>query len=315
MGNNSEALGYQRLAGAVFGSLCGDALGMPVGGWPPEQIKEVHGRLDSMRPGRLAKGSYTDDSQMMLSVLETLVKHKKIEPQDLARRFAENFEPERGYGGRTYDALNRLRNGADWRSISSDSWANGAAMRVGVVGAFFAGHFDEIKKAALAQCRVTHTHPLAQAGACAQALAVGLACDLGAKGEKPQTDIVTAYLAEQIEDISPEAADRLLALPDTQGLTEEECQDALWAEYEMNLRTMEAVCPALGAFLWADSFKDAVVMAVSLGGDTDTIGAMAGAMAGAYHGLDAIPKAWLDDLEQGPKGFAYFEKLCREALI
>jgi poly(ADP-ribose) glycohydrolase ARH3 len=288
---------------------------MPVEGWPAAHIKKVHGRLDAMLPGRLEKGSYTDDSQMMLSVLETLVKHGKIDPKYLARRFAENFDPERGYGGRTYDALNRLKNGADWRTISSDSWANGGAMRVGVVGAFFAGSFDEIKAAALAQCRVTHTHPLAMAGACAQALAVGLACDLSAKGEKPQTDAVKAYLAEQIQEISPQAADRLLALPDTQGLTEEECQEALWAEYEMNLRTMEAVCPALGSFLWADSFENAVVMAVSLGGDTDTIGAMTGALAGAYHGLEAIPKAWLDDLEHGPKGVAYFEKLCKEALI
>jgi poly(ADP-ribose) glycohydrolase ARH3 len=42
---------------------------------------------------------------------------------------------------------------------------------------------------------------------------------------------------------------------------------------------------------------------------------MTGALAGAYHGLEAIPKAWLDDLEHGPKGVAYFEKLCKEALI
>lgn len=58
------------------------------------------------------------------------------------------------------------------------------------------------------------------------------------------------------------------------------------------------------------SFKEAVSYAVSLGGDTDTVGAMTGAIAGAYCGASAIPTEWYDRLEQGPKGRGHMEGLA-----
>ena len=73
-----------------------------------------------------------------------------------------------------------------------------------------------------------------------------------------------------------------------------------------DVRAHTAVPTALYAFLsHSGSFKEAVVYAVSLGGDTDTIGAMTGAIAGAYHGVEAIPRGWLDALENESKGRDY----------
>jgi poly(ADP-ribose) glycohydrolase ARH3 len=65
--------------------------------------------------------------------------------------------------------------------------------------------------------------------------------------------------------------------------------------------------------LYTDNFRDAVVTAVSLGGDTDTIGAMTGAVAGAYYGYQQIPMEWLDKMENGDKGRDYVAKLAGEA--
>jgi poly(ADP-ribose) glycohydrolase ARH3 len=59
------------------------------------------------------------------------------------------------------------------------------------------------------------------------------------------------------------------------------------------------------------SFKEALIFAVSLGGDTDTIAAMTGAISGAYHGRKALPSQWLSDLENGEKGRDYIEDLAR----
>jgi poly(ADP-ribose) glycohydrolase ARH3 len=73
----------------------------------------------------------------------------------------------------------------------------------------------------------------------------------------------------------------------------------------MSLRAIESVPPAIGAFLLTNSFRDAVVLAVNLGGDTDTIGAMAGAVAGAYYGYARIPDEWLASLENEEKGRDY----------
>ena len=72
----------------------------------------------------------------------------------------------------------------------------------------------------------------------------------------------------------------------------------------------ESVPAAIYCFLAnLDSFEDAVVQAVNLGGDTDTIGAMTGALSGAYRGKTGIPKRWLESLENGPKGRDYIERL------
>jgi poly(ADP-ribose) glycohydrolase ARH3 len=72
---------------------------------------------------------------------------------------------------------------------------------------------------------------------------------------------------------------------------------------------------ALYCFLsHAESFEDAVAYAVSLGGDTDSIAAMTGAIAGAYHGSRAIPERWRSTLEEGAKGARYVEKLADRLL-
>jgi ADP-ribosylglycohydrolase len=82
----------------------------------------------------------------------------------------------------------------------------------------------------------------------------------------------------------------------------------------LSLRAIESVPAAIGAFVLTDSFRDGVVLAVNLGGDTDTIGAMAGAIAGAYYGYSQIPQEWLDPLENGAKGRDYVGH-CVKALV
>ena len=76
---------------------------------------------------------------------------------------------------------------------------------------------------------------------------------------------------------------------------------------------MEAVPPAIASFLLTDSFKDAVVTGINLGGDTDTIGAMTGAIAGAYYGYSQIPEEWIQGLENTAKGRDYVIGSARKA--
>jgi poly(ADP-ribose) glycohydrolase ARH3 len=90
--------------------------------------------------------------------------------------------------------------------------------------------------------------------------------------------------------------------------------EAIGDRYGLSLRAIESVPAAIGAFVLTNSFREAVVMAVNLGGDTDTIGAMAGAVAGAYYGLDQIPQEWIDPLENGVKGREY-TVTCVEKIV
>lgn len=310
----APAVSFERLAGSALGLMCGDALGMPVEGWTAAAIEARFGRLDSMQPGRLPAGSYTDDSQMMMAILETLAARGCLDGPYLARRFREGFEPRRGYGGRIKDVMQRLADGAAWDGAATDSFGNGGAMRVGPLGVFFADDEAALLSAALDQCRITHRHPQGQAGACALALGCGLAARLGSRGEAPEPAEFAEHLASRVEEIDAHVAARLRAMPPLVIGDEESCRRALAEEYICDVTAAEAVPPAVGAFLGARSAEQAVVLAVSLGGDTDTIGAMAGALAGAYFGFDDLPSAWLDALETGPRGADAATELCRKAL-
>jgi poly(ADP-ribose) glycohydrolase ARH3 len=76
---------------------------------------------------------------------------------------------------------------------------------------------------------------------------------------------------------------------------------------------IEAVPPAIASFVFSDGFEQAVIRAVNLGGDTDTLGAMAGAVAGAYYGASNIPSRWLQVLENEGKGHDYIRNLSLRA--
>ncbi|MBU4276335.1 MAG: ADP-ribosylglycohydrolase family protein [Proteobacteria bacterium] len=303
---------YSRLAGAALGTMCGDALGMPVEGWSAGRIEQTHGRLDAMLPGRLPAGSYTDDSQMMIAILQTLVHRSGLDPAYLARRFLALYEPIRGYGGRINALMHRLAAGEPWDRVATDSWGNGGAMRVGVLGVLFAEDEEACRDAALTQCRITHTHPRGLAGAASQALAVRLAANLGAAGRKPEPTEFVERIAAKIEPIDQHVAQRLRAMPPLPHGDEAAARSALTAAYACDVSAAEAVPPALGAFLAAEGPKQAIVLAVSLGGDTDTIGAMAGALAGTYWGLDALPAPWLASLENQSAGRDAVLALCRK---
>jgi poly(ADP-ribose) glycohydrolase ARH3 len=311
--NRPAAFSLERLAGAALGTMCGDALGMPVEGWEAQAIKKEFGRLDSMQPGRLPAGSYTDDSQMMIAILETLAHKGRFDGPDLAQRFVDIFDPRRGYGGRIHGVMQRLADGAAWDQAGTDSFGNGGAMRVGVLGAFYAEDEEALTEAALDQCRITHNHPQGLAGALAQALAVGLACRWGAQGQERDAAEMAGYLADRVRGVDAHTAGRLERLA---GLPRDEAAAAefLIAEYARDVTAAEAVPPAVGAFLAAESAGGAISLAVSLGGDTDTIGCMAGAMAGAFWGLEALPAKWLEALENGKQGRDWALGLCVRAV-
>lgn len=297
-----------------MGTMLGDALGMPVEGWPPQRIQAVHGRVDRLLSGRLAAGSYTDDSQMMIAILETLAHCGRLDPAHLAGRFLALYQPERGYGGRMAEVMRRIGQGLPWEQVGSDSWGNGGAMRVGPLGAVYPEEPDALLGAALAQCRVTHHHPRALAGAAALALGVGLACRLGARGEKPRPRDFVDHLADRVEGIDSHLAQRLRAMPPLEPGREDQARAALIAAYARDVSAAEAMPAALGAFLAAENAPQAVILAVSLGGDADTIAAMTGALAGAYWGREAWPGDWLAGLESGDRGRDHVLTLCHDII-
>lgn len=304
----------------MVGTAVGDALGMPVEGWPPDRIRETHGRLESMVEARLGAGTYTDDTQMALALGRSLRDRTRVVPEDVARAFLDHHDPDRGYGGGTTRVLRLLREGipvdeAAERIFEGGSYGNGGAMRVAPVAVAYHRDDETLAAAVEKATRVTHAHPLGRAGALVQARAIARAM----RTPEPEALEPRAFV-EAVEEGVPQDLDQDArfrgALHEVRGLLDgdepaapERVADVLGTDS----RAFRSVPAALyAALVHRGSFREGVVYAVGLGGDTDTIGAMAGAILGALHGLEAVPGAWWEALETGPDGREALADLGRD---
>ncbi len=265
---------------------------MPYEAQPPEAIPA---RLE-MEEARLGRGTYTDDTQMAIAVCESLLRCDRVDEDDLAATIAAAFDPDRGYGAGTTTVVRLWREGvpvaeaAGTLFAGEGSAANGAAMRVAPVGLRFAHDHDRCVAEARRQARLTHAHPFGVDGAAAQAAAVAAA----ARG----VDHVAAALA------AAETAALREPLRRAAGMA--------WREAGVLGATAAAheSVPAALLAATAPTFEQALTAAVRCGGDTDTVAAMAGAVAGARLGVEAIPPRWLDALEDGERGRTHVEELA-----
>jgi len=301
-----------RFLGSALGTFVGDALGEPVEGWPHGAIYSRFGLLDRMLR---EEAHYTDDTQMMIGILETLLEKGRFDPALCALKFQQNFDPMRGYGRRIFGVMDRIRQGMSWDQVGTDSFGNGGAMRIAPIGCYYYADLKAMKEQAILSARITHNHPEGVAGAVAQATAVGLALERGLSNDPIEPDVFVDEIAAQVMDIDKGFAKSLDAVTSMYSGPLLEVIEAMANEYRLSLRAIESVPAAIGAFVLTESFRDAVVLAVNLGGDTDTIGAMAGAIAGAYYGHFAIPKDWLDPLENRTKGRDYVVRCVKELVL
>ena len=295
----------EQFSGCLLGLALGDALGAPFEGLPAEVIWYDFGgarrAINSLRGEPL---HYTDDAQMMVGVAEVLAEHGHINVDALAQAFARNYEPARGYGQGARRVLEGIAGGGDVETLARSvfpggSLGNGAAMRVAPVGVCFADDLDAVEEQAVRSALPTHVHPVGIDGARLVALAVALAVEPGPfdRGRFYQALISRAATEEFRERLEHAAA----LGPDDSA-----------ARLGTSLEAHRSVVTAIECFASSpDSFMDAVTRAVGLGGDTDTIAAMAGAMVGARLGSGALPDHFLLQLEDGAQGRRYIEMLAR----
>jgi ADP-ribosylglycohydrolase len=300
-----------RFVGSAIGTMVGDALGMPVEGWHRAAIQARFGLLASLEDGRFPEGHYTDDTEMMIGILEVLAEHGDFNPDSAAKRFLENFHPERGYGGRIYALMDRLRRGIPWDQVATDSFGNGAAMRIAPIGFFYFQDFKSLRDNAILSCKITHLHAEAIAGAVAQAMAVGLAVGHSMQGKPLAREEFLDRITGEVQHIHGDFAKRLSSIKSIPKSCLHDNIQNIANHFICDVRSIEAIPPAIASFLLTDNFRDAVVTGINLGGDTDTIGAMTGAIAGAYYGYAEIPEQWTQGLENITKGRDYVIGLAK----
>ncbi|MFD0265635.1 ADP-ribosylglycohydrolase family protein [Streptomyces sp. NPDC127106] len=268
-----------RAVGAVLGSAVGDALGAPYEFGP---AGELSARGAEMRGGGgWDPGEATDDTQMAVLVGESLLEHGGLELPDVFERFRRWAAAGPKDIGLQTEAV--LTSGEPWDlaaalhfQVNARAAGNGSLMRAATSAVYFAaGGRAATMAAARRIAALTHGDPAAWEGTAVlhELVRVGLA------GADPLTGIPEALAA-----VDPEQRERYARVlaPDWHPDLATEFNGAVW--------------PCLGSAVWAlrttTGFAQAVRAAVDLGGDTDTVAAVTGTLAGVHYGAVAIPAEW-----------------------
>ncbi len=280
---------------SLDGLSVGDALGERFFGDTSYILQKIKGR-ELPEP----KWHYTDDTEMAISIVETLHKKNRIDPDLLAKLFAERYDPSRGYGGGAHRLLQLYREGADWRVeakrlFNGGSYGNGSAMRIAPLGAYFADDLNAAKENAIISAETTHGHPEAAAGAVAVAIGAGLAWQSGeGKNMSPQEFIETIlqYVPESLTRIGIEKA---LTLPEK--LSSAEAAGILGSGNRVSSQdTVPYViwCASHNLKNYAEAFWETVAGL----GDRDTTCAMVGGIVALSDRKNGIPEEWLEAREE-----------------
>jgi poly(ADP-ribose) glycohydrolase ARH3 len=278
-----------RFRGCLLGLALGDALGAPFEGSPPG----VGPPLEALFDGPPPVLGYTDDTEMAIGVAESIVEAGNIDPGDMARRFVENYHPWRGYGPGTVAVLELIRKGVHWEQANravfpGGSFGNGAAMRSAPMGLFIRNDMDRLRQAVRRASAVTHAHVLAQEGAFLIAAAVASAA--GGEGREETLDRLRGL------SMAGEYAEKLAAVASL--LKRDPPIGEVIRTLGTGVAALMSVPTALYAFLrHGGDYQDTVRYCISLGGDTDTIAAMAGAITGAHLGAGGLPGRLVERLE------------------
>lgn len=276
-----------RIRGALLGLATGDALGAPVefkrrGEFPPVFDMQAGGYFN------LPKGAWTDDTAMALCLADSLIACSTLDLKDMIDRFiqwmdlAENTSTGKaiGLGQNTFFVMGNYRRTQALQAplVRGRSDGNGSIMRLAPIPCAYWRSSENARELAIKQSRATHASDLA-ASAC-DFLSLIL-CDL-IRGASFEEALSLARKYEFAPDI------RGIALGHWANKTVDEIHSSGFV-----VHTLEAACWCV----WnTSSFEDAIIKAVNLGEDADTVAAVTGQIAGALYGQDAIPDRWLSDL-------------------
>ncbi|MBP0616480.1 ADP-ribosylglycohydrolase family protein [Jiella mangrovi] len=310
---------FDRALGALVGGALGDALGMPTQLLSPSEIRHAYGHVTGfVAPGEdhpvskgLPAGMITDDTEQTLLLAEQLLAsperfdHRAWVDRLLA--WEADVKARGSYdllGPSTKRAIDLIRAGTPAEEAGREGTTNGAAMRIAPIGIMTrVDPLDRLVSKVAETCAATHATSVAIASASAVAAAISAAIDGAGWNDAAERGIEAARAARHVGAwaAAPDIASRIVWARELAANVNE--QDAIAAVVDLvgtSVASQESVPAAFAVVAIAGGNPwRAAVIAANLGGDTDTIGAIAGAMAGAACGRSRLPVAKIAEL----KGF------------
>jgi len=271
----------------------GDAYGAGFEFITPE-VQKAHGMVNDTETYYknpqidIGEGRYTDDTQMSIAIAEALLAGGEFLPEELAPRFFETFrrDPRRGYGSKFYELLTTVESGEELhRRLVPNSTRSGGAMRVGPIGLY--KDLKMVKGLSILQATLTHDTPEGMGAACAVALMNHyFAYRLGPKSE------VGDFICDHHHGWA---------------------WDEDWDDW-VSVQGIPCAHAAITAVRRGKSLREVLRIAVSFGGDVDTVAAIAMFAASLTEMPDDLPPSLYRNLEQGTYGGGYLVELDKKLL-
>ncbi|XP_034419031.1 ADP-ribose glycohydrolase ARH3 [Cyclopterus lumpus] len=331
-----------RFRGALVAAVLGDCVGGEFEGAEEVPMESVLQHLSNLDDETKGNGilEYSDDTAMARCVVQSLLTRAGFDEQDMARRFAKEYSmsPGRGYGSGVIQVLKKLSSPqlSDVYQPAKDqfngrgSFGNGGAMRAAPFALAFPDR-DDVKRCARQGAMLTHSCSLGYNGAVLQALAVHLS--LRGAIDKPHQFM--SKLIKEMEEVEGneetrndarilkeaekpfcERLHRVIDLMDRSNVSIEE----VISELGNGIAALHSVPTAIFCVLHClqpreclpanyGGLERTIAYSLALGGDTDTIACMAGAIAGAHYGIEAIPQSWIRCCEGAEDAYMNAERL------
>jgi len=310
--------GERAVIGCILGTAVGDALGLACEGLSRSRQSRMFPGLAGYKLLPFGKGLCSDDTEHTCMLAQSLIETARYPDIDeQAKKFASDFGwrlrfwllgMPAGIGFATLRAILKLWIGFPARLSGVYSAGNGPAMRVALIGVCYGSDTPRMRALVRSATRITHTDPKAEQGA----LAVALAAHLAAAGN----DILPLDYARRLRELIGADDSELLRLVDE--LAQSAGRNEQAADYAARIGCangvtgymLHSIPAALHVWLaHQGDYRGGVTAAVRLGGDTDTVAAIVGAIIGARVGKNGIPQEWLRDLWEWPRTQAWMESV------
>ncbi|MFB6186863.1 MAG: ADP-ribosylglycohydrolase family protein [Halobacteriaceae archaeon] len=283
--------------GVLLGLAVGDALGRPIEFKTRSDIERKYGTLTGMVGNGTwgqSPGTITDDTEQALAIARSVVESNDFDPSDIADRFVEWYDTDPfDIGIMTRDSLQKLKEGTPWDKAGREVWqqsregknaGNGSVMRTAPLAIAFADDESKLTEVSLKSSRITHADDRCEYGSAILNLTIAAILREEDMPLQQALNYVEAEAPEELLDaLTPIAAGDTVEPLSTSGYVVDTLQTAL----HDGLRE--------------ESAESAIITAVNRGGDTDTIGAITGAVSGARFGKEGLPDRWLDSIDETPE--------------
>lgn len=323
-----------KTLGCLYAMAAGDALGVPSSFLTMEQVRRKYGWIDTFYPPEkghifhdgLLAGEYTDDTEQSMALTNAFIRDGKVVPMSVVKEiiaWADRVKDKYAspLGPSTERALKNIAAGGDITVSGKWGNTNGSAMRIaplGIIHGLRGSSLEELARDVALTDLATHNTRVCNSAA--TAIAWGVAKCM--QGNVTVEQVVEATIEGAAEGAkygfnipSPDIGLRIrLACELVSKYSDEKAaMEALYGMFGGGDLSADSIPSAVAVFLLGKGdVKKTIEIAVNLGGDCDTNGAMAGAMAGALHGVDAVPVEWRETINK--ENACNFERDTEEIL-